>query len=76
MSSKLLGQPLSPRQVEILNLVMQGYDYPGIARLKSTSLGAIKNQMTLIFKKTGTQRRVQLILKVGQERRNLNANIS
>lgn len=56
-------QPLSPREVEVLRLVTDGYGNRDIARAMGTAEGTVKNQLSSIFAKLRVRNRTQAALK-------------
>jgi DNA-binding NarL/FixJ family response regulator len=57
-----LVEPLSDREVEILQLLAQGFSNPEIAGHLHLAEGTVKNYVTNILQKTGTRDRTQAAL--------------
>jgi DNA-binding CsgD family transcriptional regulator len=53
------GDPLTPRELEVLALVAAGNSTPDIAALLGIAPGTIKTHLTSVYRKTGAQNRVQ-----------------
>jgi two-component system response regulator DegU len=69
--SKDARQPkpeLSPREMEVLQLVAQGWDNAQIARTLSISEGTVKNHVTNLYNKVGARSRAELVAWAWQRR--------
>lgn len=53
---------LTPRELDILALVMQGRSNPAISEKIGVSLSTVKNHLNNMFKKLGLEKRTQLLL--------------
>lgn len=58
-----MGNRLTPREVEILNLVARGRKDREIARELSLSVGSIKSHLQNILKKLRAQNRTDAVVK-------------
>jgi len=63
LSSELMPEPLSPREVEILKIVATGASNREIADQLFISEGTVKNHLSSILNKLGVRDRMQAILK-------------
>lgn len=52
---------MSPREMEVLQLVAQGWDNVQIAQALSISEGTVKNHVTNLYSKTGARSRAELV---------------
>ena len=59
--------PLSPRQNEILELIVQGHANKMIARRLHLSEKTVKNQLTIVFRKLNLQSRTQAAIWAMQQ---------
>jgi DNA-binding CsgD family transcriptional regulator len=53
------GDPLTPRELEILSLLAAGHSTPDIAEQLGITPGTIKTHLTSVYKKIGAKNRVQ-----------------
>jgi NarL family two-component system response regulator LiaR len=54
--------PLSPREVELLQLIAQGLSNEEIAELMSVSVNSVKSYIRSAYRKIGVTRRTQAVL--------------
>ena len=53
--------PLSPRQTEILHLIVRGLSNPDISRLLGISLDTVKEHIETLFLKIGAANRTEAV---------------
>jgi two-component system, NarL family, response regulator LiaR len=53
---------LSKRELEVLNLIVEGYSNPEIARMLYLSPNTIKTHVRSIFNKLGVEHRIQAVV--------------
>jgi DNA-binding CsgD family transcriptional regulator len=53
------GDPLTPRELEILAVLAAGHSTPDIAEQLGITPGTIKTHLTSVYKKIGAKNRVQ-----------------
>jgi DNA-binding NarL/FixJ family response regulator len=58
-----LPDPLTPREVEVLQLIARGYSNREIAEMLGTVEGTVKNQASSILSKLGVRDRTRAVLK-------------
>ena len=58
----LLGQPLSPRQDEVMRLMVEGFNNAQIAGALEISSQTVKNHITDIFAKLGVTHRTGAVV--------------
>jgi PAS domain S-box-containing protein len=63
--------PLSPRELEVLRLLVQGHSNKEIAAKLEISESAVKNTLQQLFTKTGVRTRSQLVRVAMESHRNL-----
>jgi len=61
LSSDPPTAPLSPRQAEILNLIVRGLSNPDISRLLGISLDTVKEHIETLFLKIGASNRTEAV---------------
>lgn len=71
--SKLIGgqpaaplSPLTPRQREILRLLLEGYDNQSIARQMSLSVKTVENHLTRLYRQLNVQSRLEAVRYASQ----------
>ncbi len=60
--TKRLGPELSPREMEVLQLVAQGWGNAQIAQTLDISEGTVKNHVTSLYNKVGVRSRAELVV--------------
>ena len=60
------GFSLSPRQVQMLDLLVEGYRDKEIAKKLGISTNTVKNTLTIVRLKTKSSNRLDLALKIGR----------
>jgi DNA-binding NarL/FixJ family response regulator len=67
--------PLSPRELEIAELVSHGLTNKTVARQLGVQEGTVKLHLYSIYRKLGVSNRVGLIVKVATKRQNTDSTI-
>ena len=65
--ARLMGQPLSPRQEEIIRMMVEGFKNIQIAGALAISHQTVKNHVTDIFAKLGATHRTGAVVLYLQE---------
>lgn len=63
-----LGEPLSPREIQVIDLVIEGHRNASIAANLNISEETIRRHMSNIFDKTGSRSRIDVALTIAKQR--------
>lgn len=66
-SSRMLGSPLTPREVDVLRIAAEGNSTAEIAGLLGLSPGTVRNHISSAITKTGTRNRIDAIRIADEE---------
>jgi two-component system response regulator DesR len=66
-SSRMLGSPLTPREVDVLKIAAEGNSTAEIASLLGLSPGTVRNHISSAISKTGTRNRIDAIRIADEE---------
>jgi DNA-binding NarL/FixJ family response regulator len=64
----LLPYTLTPKELQIAELMIQGISLHEVAKLIGSHIQVVKNYNRVIYRKVGVTNRLNLILKVEEER--------
>lgn len=62
---------LTPREIEVMNLIMQGYHNPKISEILCISEHTVKAHLASIYEKLHVSNRVQAIIRYLKENRTI-----
>lgn len=60
IGASLDGQDLSPAELDVMRLALQGLSNAQIAKARRTSIRTVANQLASVFRKLGVRSRLEL----------------